>query len=97
MIFNEKNLYKDKDVPDRAGKPTKKKEQVKLEEIIEDDVIKGAIEDPEPVPETPQLRRSARIPKPRERYLPSLHYLLLIDGGELECYEEAVESEDSVK
>ena len=68
-----------------------------MEEITKDDVAEKAKEDPEPRPEIPQLRRSARTPKPRERYSPSLHYLLLIDGGEPECYEKAVESEDSVK
>lgn len=38
----------------------KKKEQVKMEEITEDDIIKGAKEDPKPRLEIPQLRRSAR-------------------------------------
>ncbi|KAE8707982.1 hypothetical protein F3Y22_tig00110365pilonHSYRG00123 [Hibiscus syriacus] len=39
---------------------------------------------------TPELRRSSRIPKPTHHYSPSLHYLLLTDNGELECYDEAI-------
>ncbi|KAE8692217.1 Receptor-like serine/threonine-protein kinase SD1-8 [Hibiscus syriacus] len=48
-------------------------------------------------PGTPELRRSSRIPKPTQRYSPSLHYLLLTDNGEPECYDEAMQVEDSVK
>ncbi|KAE8723109.1 Retrovirus-related Pol polyprotein from transposon TNT 1-94 [Hibiscus syriacus] len=44
-----------------------------------------------------ELRRSSRIPKPTQRYSPSLHYLLLTDNGEPECYDEAMQVEDSVK
>ncbi|KAE8674463.1 CC-NBS-LRR class disease resistance protein [Hibiscus syriacus] len=46
---------------------------------------------------TPELRCSSRIPKPTQRYSPSLHYLLLTDNGEPECYDEAIQVEDSVK
>ncbi|KAE8689304.1 paired amphipathic helix protein Sin3-like 3-like [Hibiscus syriacus] len=46
-------------------------------------------------PDTPKLRRSSRIPKPTQRYSPSLHYLLLTDNGEPECYDEAMQMEDS--
>ncbi|KAE8694473.1 hypothetical protein F3Y22_tig00110783pilonHSYRG00316 [Hibiscus syriacus] len=48
-------------------------------------------------PDTPELRRSSRIPKPTQRYSPSLHYLLLTDNGEPECYDEAMQVEDLVK
>ncbi|KAE8664146.1 Serine-threonine protein kinase [Hibiscus syriacus] len=48
-------------------------------------------------PDTPELRRSSRIPKPTQRYSPSLHYLLLTENGEPECYDEAIQVEDSVK
>ena len=43
-------------------------------------------------PPTPQseLRRSTRISRASERYSPSLHYMLLTDSGESECYEEAL-------
>ncbi|KAE8703438.1 cytochrome P450 71A9-like [Hibiscus syriacus] len=46
---------------------------------------------------TPELRRSSRIPKPTQRYSPSLHYLLLTDNGEPECYDEAMQVDDSIK
>ncbi|KAE8705387.1 hypothetical protein F3Y22_tig00110429pilonHSYRG00978 [Hibiscus syriacus] len=48
-------------------------------------------------PGTPELRRSSRIPKPTQHYSPSLHYLLLTDNSEPECYDEAMQVEDSVK
>ena len=96
MVFNERSLYKDQGVPDRVEEADKEKEQVELEEIIEEDIVEGA-RVPEPEPVTPQLRRSARTPKLRVRYSPSLHYLPLIDGWEAECFYEAMESKDSVK
>ena len=42
VIFNERILYKDKNISDfdSAGEPTKENEQVELEEIIEEDVAK---------------------------------------------------------
>ncbi|KAE8684638.1 Chitin elicitor receptor kinase 1 [Hibiscus syriacus] len=64
------------------------------------DVIFNENINPEAVqeePRTPELRRSSRIPKPTQRYSPSLHYLLLTDIGEPECYDEAMQVEDSVK
>ncbi|KAE8657593.1 ABC transporter B family member 6 [Hibiscus syriacus] len=48
-------------------------------------------------PGTPELRCSSRIPKPTQHYSPSLHYLLLTENGELECYDEAMHVEHSVK
>ncbi|KAE8720675.1 V-type proton ATPase subunit G3 [Hibiscus syriacus] len=64
------------------------------------DVIFNENISPEGVQEelgTPELRRSSRIPKLTQRYSPSLHYLLLTDNGEPECYDEAMQVEDSVK
>ena len=56
-------------------------------------------EAPEEVPTTPfeVLRRSSRIPRPPQRYSPSLHYILLTDRGEPESYDEAMEDKESVK
>jgi hypothetical protein len=34
--------------------------------------------------------RYTKLSRPPERYSPSFYYLLLIDFGELECYEEAM-------
>ena len=48
-------------------------------------------------PPTPQseLRRSTRTIRAPEKYSPSLHYLLLTDSGEPECYEALqVKAED---
>ncbi|KAE8728571.1 hypothetical protein F3Y22_tig00004205pilonHSYRG00041 [Hibiscus syriacus] len=72
------------------------KEFAEFEEISGNDVQIN----PEAVqeePGTPELRCSSRIPKPTQRYSPSLHYLLLTDNGEPECYDEAMQAEDSVK
>ncbi|KAE8705427.1 Endomembrane protein 70 protein family isoform 1 [Hibiscus syriacus] len=72
------------------------KEFAEFEEIFGNDVQIS----PEAVqeePGTPELRRSSRIPKPTQRYSPSLHYLLLTNNGEPECYDEAMQVEDSVK
>ena len=63
MVFNERNLYMDKDVPDNAKDSAKKKEQVDMEEITKDDITIRTKEDPELILETPQLRRPAMIPK----------------------------------
>ncbi|KAE8731332.1 Detected protein of unknown function [Hibiscus syriacus] len=74
----------------------KTKEFAEFEEISGNDVQIS----PEAVQEEPgtlELRRSSRIPKPTQRYSPSLHYLLLTDNGEPECYDEAMQVEDSVK
>ena len=50
-------------------------------------------------PQTPQSggRISTRIIGPPERYCPSLYYLLLIDSGEPECYEEAMQVKTTKK
>ena len=44
-----------------------------------------------------EVRRSSRTIKPPQHYLPTLNYLLLTDGGELEYYEEALQNENSSK
>ena len=44
-----------------------------------------------------EVRRSFRIIKPPQRYSPTLNYLLLTDGGKPECYEEALQDENSSK
>ena len=44
-----------------------------------------------------EVRRSSRNIRPPHRYSPTLNYLLLTDGGELECYDEALQDENSSK
>ena len=98
VIFNENVMYKDRSIAESSSSSTKAetKEFVEFEEISGNDVQIS----PEAVqeePGTPALRRSSRIPKPIQRYSPSLHYLLLSDSGEPECYDQAMQVEDSVK
>ena len=70
-------------------------EYLELDDTSENDVpeVHGN-ENPQVDPQTPApVRRSSRTPKPTQRYSPSLFYLLLTDGGEPECYEEALQVE----
>ncbi|KAL5811668.1 hypothetical protein ACOSQ3_026618 [Xanthoceras sorbifolium] len=98
VIFNENLMYKDRSIAESSSSTTKAetKEFAEFEEISGSDVQSS----PETVQEeldAPELRRSSRVPKPIQRYSPSLHYLLLTDSGEPECYDEAMQVEDSVK
>ena len=98
VIFNENVMYKDRSIAESSSSSTEAetKEFVEFEEISGNDVQIS----PEAVqeePGTPALRRSSRIPKPIQRYSPSLHYLLLSDSGEPEYYDQAMQVEDSVK
>ena len=98
VIFNENVMYKDRSIAESSSSSTEAetKEFVEFEEISGNDVQIS----PEAVqeePGTPALRRSSRIPKPIQRYSPSLHYLLMSDSGEPECYDQAMQVEDSVK
>ena len=98
VIFNENVMYKDRSAVESNSSSTdaETKEFAEFEEISRNDVqISPEVVQEEPG--TPELRRSSRIPKPTQRYSPSLHYLLLTDSGEPECYDEAMQVEDSVK
>ena len=44
-----------------------------------------------------KVHKSSRTIRPPQYYWPALNYLLLIDGGELECYNEALQDENSSK
>ena len=44
-----------------------------------------------------EVRRSSRNIRPPHRYSPTLNYLLLTDGGEPECYDEALQDKNSSK
>ena len=100
VIFNENVMYKDRSSTEAESSSSsteaETKEFVEFEEISGNDVqiSPEAVQDE---PGTPALRRSSRIPKPIQRYSPSLHYLLLSDSGEPECYDQAMQVEDSVK
>ena len=42
-----------------------------------------------------EVQKSSRNIRPSHRYSPTLNYLLLTDGGEPECYDEALQDENS--
>ena len=44
-----------------------------------------------------EVHRSSRTIRPPQRYSLTLNYLLLTDGGELECYDETLQDENSSK
>ena len=91
-------MYKDRSIAKSSSSSTEAetKEFVEFEEISGNDV-QISPEEVQEEPGTPALRRSSRIPKSIQRYSPSLHYLLLSDSGEPECYDQAMQVEDSVK
>ena len=106
VIFNEHIMYKDMStiVPDVIETDQKKSEFVKLDELTESIVQKRGEEDKENVDSqvdqsTPiaKVCRSSRTIKPPQHYSPALNYLLLTDGGELKCYDEALQDENSSK
>ncbi|RVW88410.1 Retrovirus-related Pol polyprotein from transposon TNT 1-94 [Vitis vinifera] len=77
---------------------------VPMEFRLPEEVWSGGEEDKENVNSkvdlrTPvvEVRRSSRNIRPPQRYSPVLNYLLLTDGGELECYNEALQDENSSK
>ncbi|RVW18006.1 Retrovirus-related Pol polyprotein from transposon TNT 1-94 [Vitis vinifera] len=77
---------------------------VPMEFRLPEEVWSGGEEDKENVNSqvdlsTPvvEVRRSSRNIRPSQRYSPVLNYLLLTDGGEPECYDEALQDENSSK
>jgi hypothetical protein len=95
VIFNEKVMYKDQLQGEKQKE--EKKEYKVLDEITEKEIPKepknqNVQQQEQQVPQTPTsvVRMSTRLSIPPERYSPSLYYLLLIDSGEPECYEEAM-------
>ncbi|KAL5752990.1 hypothetical protein ACOSQ2_023497 [Xanthoceras sorbifolium] len=98
VIFNENLMYKDRSIAESSSSTTEAetKEFAEFEEISGSDV-QISPETVQEEPSAPELKRSSRVPKPIQRYSPSLHYLLLTDSGEPECYDEAMQVEDSVK
>ena len=106
MIFNEQVMYKDRStvVSDVIEIDQKKSEFVNLDELTKSTVQKRGEEDKENVnsqvdQSTPvvEVRRSSRNIRPPHRYSPTLNYLLLTDDGEPECYDKALQDENSSK
>ena len=99
-------MYKDKStvVSDVAKIDQKKSKFVNLDELTESTVQKMGEKDKDNVnsqvdQSTPlaKVRKSSRNIRPPHRYSPTLNYLLLTDGGEPECYNEALQDENSSK
>ena len=99
-------MYKDRStvVSDIAEIDQKKSEFVNLDELTGSTVQKRSEEDKENVnsqvnQSTPiaEVRRSSRNIRPPHHYSPTLNYLLLTDGSEPECYDEALQDENSSK
>ena len=106
MIFNEQVMYKDKStiVSDVTEIDQKKSEFVNLDELTKNTIQERGKEDKENVNSqvdlsTPvvEVRRSSRNIRPPQRYSLVLNYLMLTDGGEPECYDEALQDENSSK
>ena len=106
VIFNEQVMYKDRStvVSNVIELDQKKSEFVNVNELTESTVQKKGDEDKENVnsqvkQSTPvtEVRRSSRNIRPPHRYSPTLNYLLLTDGGEPKCYDEALQDENSCK
>ena len=99
-------MYKDISivVSDVAEIDQKKSKFVNLDELTESTVQKRGEEDKENVNSQvdqstliAKVRRSSKNIRPLYYYSPTLNYLMLTDGGELECYDEALQDENSSK
>ena len=99
-------MYKDRStvVLDVTEIDQKKSEFVNLDELTKNTVQKRGKEDKENVNSqvnlsTPviKVRKSSRNIRPPQRYSPVLNYLMLTDGGELECYDEALQDDNLSK
>ena len=99
VIFNERVMYKNRStiVLDITEIDQKKSKFVNINELIESTVQKRGEEDKENVDSrvdqstlVAEVHRSSRIIRPPQHYLPALNYPLLTDGGEPECYDEAL-------
>ena len=82
----------------------KKSEFVNLDELTESTVQKRGEKDKENVNSQvdqsiliAKVRRSSKNIRPPYHYSPTLNYLMLTDGGELDCYDEALQDENSSK
>ena len=99
-------MYKDISivVSDVAEIDQKKSKFVNLNELTESTAQKRGEKDKENVNSqvdqsilVAEVRRSSKNIRPPHRYSPTLNYLLLTDDGEPECYDEALQDENSSK
>ena len=98
MVFNESVLYKN-----RLSQPKEAEvnsDFVEFEGIPDRNVVEPQdtnTQSTSPEDQQTPLRRSTRTIKPTVRYSPSLHYLLLTDSGEPECFEESLQVESRME
>ena len=106
VIFNEQVIYKDRStvVSDVAKIDQKKSKFVNLDELTKSTVQKRDEKDKENVNSqvdqntlVVEVHKSSKNIRPPQHYSPTLIYLLLIDGGELGYYNEALRDENSSK
>ena len=99
-------MYKEKSIVvlDVIEIDQKKYEFVNLNELTKNYVQKREEEDKENVNSqldhstlVAKVCRSSKIIRPPQCYSPALNYLLLTNGGEPECYDEALQDENSSK
>ena len=100
VIFNEKVMYKDQ--LQRKKEEKESREYTVLDDINEIPKVPGnqnvqSQEQQEPQTPASVVRRSTRLSRPPKRYSPSLYYLLLIDSGEPERYDEAMQVDTKQK
>ncbi|RVW70974.1 Retrovirus-related Pol polyprotein from transposon TNT 1-94 [Vitis vinifera] len=101
---DEKFGYRSTVVSDVTEIDQKKSEFVNLDELTKSTVQKEGEDDKENINSQVDLSipvakvcRSSRNIKPPQSYSPVLNYLLLTDGGKPECYDEALQDENSSK
>ena len=99
-------MYKNKStiVSDVTGIDEKKFMFVNLDELAENTIqkrgeeinknVNSQIDQNTPIVE---VRRYSRITRPPYHYSPTLNYIMLTDGGEPECYDKALQDENSSK
>ncbi|KAL5838301.1 hypothetical protein ACOSQ3_015470 [Xanthoceras sorbifolium] len=102
VIFNEKAMYKDRHTVDASNSEQSGPMYVDEDDVPDSPITKQTVECPQPEEpveqsslqqsDTPQLRRSSRPHIPNRKYM---NYLLLTDGGEPECYDEACQAADA--
>ena len=106
VIFNEQLRYEDRSTAmlDVIDIDQKKSKFVNLDELTKNIVQKNSEEDMENAnsqvdQSTPvaKVHRSSRITRPPQPYSPALNYIQLTNGGGLECYDEALQEENSSK
>ena len=88
VIFNEKVLYKD--ILQQYEK--KEDDYVVLDDTPKVDVPAIPRDIQQQIPHTPvAVKWSTRLSRPSERFSPFLYCNLVIDTGEPECYDEAMQ------